>query len=164
MSTTPEGRAAQMLAALWDGRLPVDVKAIARHAGVQVKEVQGLDVSGVLSIDGAAPTIQVNSDEPSLRQRFTIAHELGHFFLGHLTRGRSEFRDPKRNYTMSNDNHKERDANRFAAAVLMPGSAVKAVIMRMKEANIETLAEVFKVSEVAMSIRLKSLGVIPVWA
>ena len=59
---------------------------------------------------------------------------------------------------------KERDANRFAAAVLMPGGAVKAVIMRMKEANIETLAKVFNVSEVAMSIRLKSLGVIPVWA
>ena len=163
MSTAPEVRAAKMLVALWDGSLPVDVKAIARHAEVQVEVVRGLDVSGVVSIDGTAPIIRVNSDEPSLRQRFTIAHELGHVFLGHL-RGRPVFRDPAHNYTMSNYDPKERDANRFAVALLMPEDAVKAVIMRMTEPDIEALAEVFKVSKVAMSIRLKSLGVIPVWA
>ena len=162
--TTPEGRAAQMLASLWDGKLPVDVKAIAQRAGVQVEEAWGLDVSGVVSTDGTTPIIQINPAESLLRQRFTIAHELGHVSLGHLTRERPEFRDPTRNYTMSNYDPKERDANRFAAALLMPGGAVKAVIMRMEEADIEALAEVFQVSKTAMSIRLKSLGVIPAWA
>jgi len=129
-----------------------------------VEVVRGLDVSGVVSIDGTAPIIRVNSDEPSLRQRFTIAHVLGHVSLGHLTMKSPEFRDPAHNYTMSNYDPKERDANRFAVALLMPEDAVKAVIMRMTEPDIKALAEVFKVSKVAMSIRLKSLGVIPVWA
>ncbi len=160
----PEQAAARLLASCWDGTIPVDVEAVARRAGAEVVETPGLGFSGTVATDGRAPVIRINPDESTLRQRFTIAHELGHLFLGHLTREKPEYRDPARNYTMSNYDPKERDANRFAAALLMPADAVKAVILRMEGANIERLAEVFQVSKTAMSIRLKALGVLPSWA
>jgi Zn-dependent peptidase ImmA (M78 family) len=58
---------------------PVDVRAIAEGEGIIViTEPFEDEVSGVLVVDGQRATIGVNESHHPRRQRFTIAHELGH--------------------------------------------------------------------------------------
>jgi Zn-dependent peptidase ImmA (M78 family) len=126
-SRTPERAARQVLDAWWDGSLPVNPRKIAMQQSTQVKASPQLDVSGIVSMgEDGAPVIQVNATESNVRQRFTIAHELGHVMLEHLTPEKQEFRDPKQNYALGNFDPRQRDANRFTAMLLMPPKAVHA--------------------------------------
>ncbi len=147
----------------WDGLLPVDVAAIARARGCRLEPVSGMAVSGEVCLQDGECVIRYNADDHEVRQRFTIAHELGHVELGHLQGREKCLRDPRENYSLNHYKPEERDANRFAAALLMPAQAVRAAVVGMKEPDVEKLAELFKVSRLAMGIRLKQLGIIPAW-
>ena len=62
---------------------PVSPGEICRALGITVR-VRPFDyVAGLFVNDDVFPVIVVNSRERRVRQRFTIAHELGHYFLGH---------------------------------------------------------------------------------
>ncbi len=138
----------------WDGKLPIDVDTIARRIGVKVEYVTDYpDVSGIFSIVNGVPTCAINAFEPLLRQRFTLAHELGHFALKH--HGES-FRDPLNIFNSVMP--KEREANRFAAELLMPGYLVNGLIHDAEMVTVDALADRFAVSKPAMRIRLKELG------
>ena len=68
--------------------LPVDVLKIARSAGIRViKNSSVYDLMpgehGKSYFNGYCWTIIYNDEDPVEICRFTIAHELGHFFLGH---------------------------------------------------------------------------------
>ena len=52
----------------------------------------------------------------------------------------------------------EREANRFAAELLMPAEAVEYLVRTMKDATVAKMASRFDVSQVAMGYRLKNLG------
>ena len=158
----PEQVARRVLKQYWDWQVPVDVEALANRCGVQVQYVPALGVSGIVKRMDEGALIRVDATEPEVRRRFTIAHELGHFLLGHLS-DQPEYRDPSRNYTLGNFDPKERDANRFAAELLMPAEAVRAVVLKMENAGVEEIAKAFGVSKVAMGIRLKSMGILPQW-
>lgn len=160
----PEAMAEDILQQFWDGRLPVDVKGIARALGVKVVLASDLaGISGeVTRTSGGGYTIKVNRNDPRVRKRFTIAHELGHIALGHLAGEERRLRDPRENYSLVYYDPKERDANRFAAELLMPSDAVRNAIMRLEgDDMIRQLADLFSVSRTAMGIRLKALGIIP---
>src|SRR5258708_59499 len=64
------------------GDPPVPVEAIAAGLGIEVsyRPLEG-DISGILRRAADHVLIGVNALEPKTRQRFTIAHELGHFRL-----------------------------------------------------------------------------------
>ena len=83
-----------------------------------------------------------------------MAHELGHYALGHGTRPR----DLPTMFSSRQTDPIERDANKFAAALLMPASAIKYLVSQMGVTDISDLASTFDVSEVAMEYRLKNLG------
>lgn len=139
----------------WDGKLPVDPVAIAHAAGVRVVTDTGnLKVSGKFDVIGGNPVISCNKDESYLRQRFTLAHELGHYFLQHGPR----FRDSAENFSTLAYDPIETAANRFAAELLIPSSAVNMLIKKHKLTDFAQLADRFKVSQVAMKIRLTNLG------
>ena len=166
----PAAEAKAVLARYWNGRIPVDVELIARQMGVKVEALDPIAAGGSLSgISGEIelledqPVVRVNAADPQTRRRFTIAHELGHLMLGHLADGK-KFRDPSKNYTLGNYDPKERDANYFAAALLMPDDAVRAYAAGMETPSATTLAKAFGVSKAAMGIKLKMLGIIPQWA
>jgi Zn-dependent peptidase ImmA (M78 family) len=131
---------------------PVDVIAIAEAYGIRVKEVDGAEWDGAVDMGrpGEPPTIYVNSSSSATRQRFTIAHELGHFFL-HGDRQRA-FRDT---FSSQGLHLHEIEANRFSAELLMPAHWVKAYLRY--ESPIQ-LADRFNVSFQAMTIRLNTLG------
>src|SRR5437899_2188285 len=60
------------------------VRRLARALGATIREVEGdSELSGMLFRDGETLVIGVNTLHHRHRQRFTIAHELGHLVLHH---------------------------------------------------------------------------------
>ena len=137
---------------------PIDVKALAESCGVLVLPYPfDNDLSGlIVELDGGA-AIGVNEDQAEVRQRFTIAHELGHFLMGHherfhidLGRGDSDGTPPGYDWLS------ERAANDFAADLLMPAGMIQR--LEDNERSTSELAELFDVSGLAMGYRLANLG------
>lgn len=158
----PRTIAKEMLALYWDRRIPVDVKAIAEKMGAKVKADGNLafdqpDLSGCVSYEDGRYVIRYNPIDIPVRQRFTIAHELGHIALHDFADGK-RFRDSSKTYSLTNFDSEEAEANRFAAELLMPAEAIKQVIDAMPAPDTKSLAKKFEVSEVAMRYRLKNLG------
>lgn len=153
-SADPARIAQSYLERYWNKQLPVDPVAIAQEAGVRVflnPEMGGL--AGCF-YDENGPTIEYNGRDPLVRQRFTIAHELGHFALRHGAR----FRDSTESFSLSNYDPVETDANKFAAELLMPAAVVNGMIRTHGITDFEVLASMFNTSAVAMKYRLKNLG------
>lgn len=150
-----ERKAAQILSAHWDGKLPVDVHAIAARLGVEVR-CGAIEESGRIELDNG-PRIVVNCNEAWVRQRFTVAHELGHWALGHLQHGQRLFRDRPDAFTTTASGF-EREANAFAAALLMPADALRYAMQQGIADSLESLARLFDVSQSAMYWRVNGLG------
>lgn len=151
---------------------PIDVESIARQLQIEVHfEELDDEVSGLLLISGGRSTIAVNRDHHKNRQRFTIAHEIGHFIL-HRSDDDDLFVDKKvyhRNAAASQGMYRQEiEANRFAAEILMPKQLVESVISD-KGGDIDLsddfavyqLARIFAVSEQALAIRLAALNFVP---
>jgi len=168
----PESNAQALLERLDIKRPPVPVEAIAADLGIEVvfKPFDGDNVSGMLFRDEETSrvVIGVNSAHSTVRQRFTIAHELGHFelhpgkptILDHVVR--VNFRDKNSN---SASDKQEKEANRFAAYLLMPTEMVEGEVHKGTSSKsladselVDDLASVFHVSGQAMGIRLSALG------
>lgn len=123
------------------------------------------DVSGYFVINNGQPVISYDLTATPQRMRFTIAHELGHFILHSKTQAIFVDKTPKvffrNSASASGEVLKEREANAFAAALLMPKLLV---IEELKHVEVDAvkavnaLAEAFKVSSQAMSFRLSNLG------
>jgi Zn-dependent peptidase ImmA (M78 family) len=143
-----------------------DVKKFAKKLKIEVmpKELDD-DVAGLfVRIDGR-PIISYNQNQRNKpRERFTIAHELGHFFL-HSNKNVFVDKNPKvmfrNNASSTGEQLQEKEANHFAAALLMPKKLIKTEIDNIQNNTlnpIEYLASKFKVSEQAMTFRLANLG------
>jgi Zn-dependent peptidase ImmA (M78 family) len=158
-----EREAAALIESEWSGRgLPINPVTIARRLGAEVYEMALTDdVDGMLKFfeGGETPTIFVNQGSAEVRKRFTVAHELGHLVVQRRRHpdgatGESDvfYRGGSRNPQGS----EERFSNRFAAALLMPRSMVKARFVQGKSDLV--LANEFGVSLESMNYRLQSLG------
>lgn len=136
---------------------PVDVKGIAEHFGIRVWELHDLAPnSGTIFVDPkhggqSGYSIGVNASEGFRRKRFTIAHELGHFVLHRNDIGDGITDDAL--YRSGLSSAKEREANRFAADLLMPQHLIMRVLHQGNH-DVASLANLFAVSEAAMRIRL----------
>lgn len=153
----PVKTARSLLNKYWKGGLPIDPRKIAALEGLKVEACPNFaakNLSGELVPDGESAVIKFNPSDSAKRQRFTIAHELGHYVLGH---GHA-FRDPSSHFSMSYYDPREVDANQFAAEILMPEMAVKVLVKQRKIEDVAELARIFDVSVNAMSYRLKKLG------
>lgn len=143
-----------------------DINKLVKKLKIElIKKQFENDISGLLAITQGKPLISVNSEEDPKRQRFTIAHELGHFVLHSKDQPFFIDKMPKvmyrNNASTTGEIQKEREANAFAAALLMPKDLVKDEINKCfygGDAAIRHLAKEFKVSEQAMSFRLSNLG------
>jgi Zn-dependent peptidase ImmA (M78 family) len=105
--------------------------------------------------------IHVDLDDSPARQRFSCAHELGHYVLHGPEEGLPTdkgsaavcFRDQ---LSGAGTDPEEIWANNFAAALLMPRRLVESARRDFPEVAI--LAGRFRVSPEAMNFRLKKLG------
>jgi len=85
-----------------------------------------------------------------LRDRFTIAHELGHYIL-HSKLGEKQIKVGR-----GKSNRLEWEANWFAAGFLMPAKLFRSECEKNPDRN--HLASIFMVSPSAIDVRKKSLG------
>lgn len=133
----------------------VDVAAIAKSNDIDITyEIMDSYQSGYLQNIDDRWVIGVNRLHNPKRQRFTIAHELGHYFM---------HRDKNLNFEdatfFRNENNSsiEYAANEFAGRLLMPEDRLRdAVSSGMK--SLEKLANLFEVSTTAIKYRVSSLG------
>jgi len=153
----------------------VDVEKLARALGAEVKREPADDnLSGFLFRDLAAhrAVIGVNSSHHKNRQRFTIAHEIGHLLLHkgeqiHIDRLDSGYYVNQRNSESSTGaNEEEIEANLFAAELLMPKMFLDADLLKHQDldlfddSTLQNLAEKYEVSLQALTYRLAYLGYI----
>ncbi len=151
-------------------RPPVPVERIARARGALVRK-EGVDdhVSGFLyrNPETKRAVIGANRLQHPNRQRFTVAHELGHLLLhsGHDVHVDKSFpvkrRDERSTKGVDLD---EMEANLFAAELLMPVQFLQEDLKRLGELDllhdekVAKLARLYQVSNQAMAVRLSHLG------
>ena len=153
--------------------VPVDVEKIAEQLGLPVMYADlGAGVSGLLISDGAEAHICVQERDAPVRQRFTIAHEIGHHHLRHQFEPGHHVHVDRGHYVSERGprasdgaDPKEVEANQFAACLLMPMRLVREKVAELGggpllDHHVSHLAGAFRVSEQAMTIRLSSLGLL----
>jgi Zn-dependent peptidase ImmA (M78 family) len=163
-----EREAAKLLRQLPVETMPVPVEEIAEHLRAAiVRERLESTISGLLLPEGGAKLIAVNSAHHPRRQRFTIAHELGHLQMhdgAYIVDSTVRVNRRDGLSSMATD-LEEIEANAFAAALLMPPALVRGALEPVRAPRLgnpsrigEHLAEQFGVSAEAMSYRLINLG------
>jgi Zn-dependent peptidase ImmA (M78 family) len=109
-----EAQRVRYLAEMRQGPIDDIVVFAEDHCGIDVTiDLFPAAFAGMLFVDLGRSFIFVNGADPPPRQRFTIAHELGHHLLGHGPRT-----DVGSFYDSSDQ--REIDANKFASELLLP--------------------------------------------
>ena len=148
---------------------PVPIQRIAKSLGVRmVFSPLDSELSGMIYLKGRTPVIGINSLHHPNRQRFTIAHECGHFVLHKRLIGKEIHVDKKFPMLMRDSlsatgiSRIEVEANLFAAETLMPRHLLTKALNNEpfdidEEETVNSLARSFKVSPAAMRFRLGNL-------
>jgi len=125
---------------------PAPIIEIANYFGLEVREVDfgnRKTLSGILDIE--KKVIYLNKDDHVNHKRFTVAHELGHWILHRL----DIEKDPsltfyERNPKGGESDDKEKEANFFAANLLVPAQHL--IALQDKYSDFE-LSRFFAVSQ-----------------
>lgn len=151
-------------------RIPVEIISICKNLGfsVFVQTMPKADICGYILINGELKetfqtdrVISVNRNESTKRRRFTVAHELAHYLFEFDPSKSIEFYNAFELDHNSQENEKEKLANRFAAELLMPQ---KEFTKQYREAidnglsffdSVQTLSDTFLVPPKAVSLRIK---------
>ncbi len=150
----------------------IDIKKIVKKESIPLIPYElGDEISGMLVLENGQARIGYNQDHHKVRQRFTIAHELGHYFLHSksdedklfLSHAQVMFR---KNTSKEVSFKKEKEANMFAASILMPKFLIEEAYDKILNENSKIdddqivwhLSTQFVVSQLAMSYRLKNLN------
>lgn len=159
---------------------PIPVEKLARSLGVKLTYVstEDADLSGFFYRDPLTGTsvIGVNQHHAKTRQRFTIAHELGHLKLHSFEELHFDRKGLGGIYRRSaesatGENREEIEANTFAAELLMPldliydkldNNELSDIFARDFDAAIRTMAKEFNVSPQSLTIRMTQLGIITI--
>jgi Zn-dependent peptidase ImmA (M78 family) len=150
---------------------PVPVDRIAKQLGAHLRYAPlDEELSGMVFIRDQTPIIGVNSLHHPNRQRFTIAHEIGHLRLHpefitsavHVDKG---FAVPvlRRDARSAHGTEKlEIEANQFAAALLIPRRHLVSAFATVSgdiddDAPLKEMARKFKVSVATLHYRIRNL-------
>lgn len=117
------------------------------------------NLSGYIEKKDEQYIIVINSRHSPLRQRFTLAHELGHYYLH-----QSKLADRHTDVALFRDSNEDRlgieyAANDFAAELLMPEDRFRSAI-KSGQNTPRSLSSLFQVTEKAVLYRAYKLGII----
>lgn len=143
-----------------------DIKKLTKELGIELQSDDlGDEVAGFIVMTDDNSIITVNRTNPPVRRRFTTAHEIGHFILHAKDQPIFIDKTPRMMYRNSasstGEDFKEKEANAFAAALLMPKELIELELQNAPydiSKAISYMAERFRVSENAMSFRLSNIG------
>jgi Zn-dependent peptidase ImmA (M78 family) len=162
-------RAAELVEQIGVKAPPVPVEKIAKQLGVVVQYAPFDDeLSGMAFLKEGVAIIGINSNHHPNRQRYTLAHELAHICLHrwHLEAGvhvdQSSVNSLRRDLVSADGtNPLEREANAFAAELLMPrkllAGALDERMLDLDDDRLLALAKRFKVSLMALQYRLQRM-------
>jgi Zn-dependent peptidase ImmA (M78 family) len=142
-----------------------DIHSLVEKMGgvVQIEDTLLSDPehTGSLYVEGPSKfRIVVPSHTSPERDRFTVAHELGHYVLHYLWAKKKNPAFPDRVVAFRRGSERiEWEANWFAAAFLMPEASFRSVYAE-KGGDIRSVADHFLVSTAAAEVRAKGLGLI----
>ena len=139
-------------------KIPVNILKIAKANDIAVYKADlEKKILGAIRYDKESKkyTILLNEKQTHEQQRFTLAHELGHFFLHKEILESNELHV---DIMYKIEDEQEAEVDYFAGALLMN----RLLLEKMYEKNpsIRDLAEMFEVSISVMTIRLDILGLI----
>lgn len=148
------------LAKFWDlfDSRPVPVGEIAKRLGISVAtKTLPTDISGSIRLSGGSFKIEVNNTDAPVRQRFTVSHEIGHFLLHRDEIDAKGITDTIL-YRSNLSNAKEAEANRVAAAILLPWKQVLAwhettLGGEPRLETVERVSDAFRASRLAVGYR-----------
>lgn len=150
---------------------PIDIEKIAKNLNINIQyEPFDGELSGLLIIDEKKDitAIGVNSTYPKNRQRFIIAHEIGHYLL-HRKHG--TYIDTTIKYNLKRDisfkeHYEEVEANMFALSILIPQKMIEDLIENRYSSfdfndnkEINEIADYFQVTPQTLMIRLAKLNI-----
>lgn len=134
--------------------LPVKTGDLCRSLGIKVVAHEGELCAfgdGQSTLLNGKPIIAVNVCTSLERQRFTVAHEIGHILLGHVGEYSLINREPS-----PNDNPIEQEANIFASRLLAPAC----VLWVLDIHSADEIAELCKISKTAATFRAERMRVL----
>lgn len=157
---------------------PVDLKKLANKLNIDVRYVEFSDeTSGKIKYNYSDDNvvISINKLEFEPRQRFSLAHELGHYIYDIDFENNTEIQDTEQTlFRKDVVNPIEKRANKYAEKLLMPKELFIAEVDRIKKEMfpnldnklgvqriyqiIENVADKFQVSKPAAIMRLASVG------
>jgi Zn-dependent peptidase ImmA (M78 family) len=148
--------AVEQLAEMLADRLQIkdvpDLSFIAGRIGLRIREVEadGFDGSLVRALDGPKGIVAVNAAiRERTRKRFTIWHEIGHYLIPHHRALKNVCRTEDIERWHSNIASAEREANEFAAELLLPRKLV-APRLELKNPSLRTISRI--ADEFSMSL------------
>lgn len=146
-------------------RLPVDLNLVCKTLGVRTTSyranhvlIQRRNLSEVVArsdglsfFAGNTPVVLYNETCTSERIRFTVAHELGHIVLGHVSPGdiTTVNREPS-----PQDDPRETEANQFAARLLAPAC----VLWGLDLHTADEIAQICRISKQAAEFRANRMN------
>jgi Zn-dependent peptidase ImmA (M78 family) len=167
--SNPKDHARRIISELAIVKPAVSLERIAKHLKIQIRH-SPLDneLSGMAVIKNGEAIVGVNSLHHPNRQRFTIAHEIGHHVMhGELLTGTvhidREFKLMRNENSATGNDKREREANLFASELLMPEVLIvealqgRGIDIEDEDGLVAELAKKFKVSTGAMKLRLARL-------
>lgn len=147
--------------------LPVDPEKVATSLGaIVIRQPTTVELSGMLMRRHGTIAMGINSEMEPARQRFALAHLVGHL---HLHRRRELILDTIARHDHPNllsmpTEREEAEANRFASALLAPDAAVRRAALeadfRTASQLVDLLAPRFGLTPAVMGARLMGLGII----
>ncbi|MBY8828831.1 ImmA/IrrE family metallo-endopeptidase [Hephaestia mangrovi] len=164
LSTIPQ-EAAKLARRGFNSQFPVPVEAIIKRHKIKI-ELASLpdDLSGMSFVKDGVAAIVVNLSHHINRRRFTLAHELGHHLLHASYLNDNVHVDRlvlnRDKMSATGEDQKERDANAFAAELLMPLAEIKKIchIDINDDEIIAQYAKRFKVSASALTYRIMNVS------
>jgi len=134
---------------------------ICERLDVLYEELNGCEATLVGFGSKAIATVRPSSSRG--RERFSVAHEIGHWLIHRGKSFRCRADDLVQNY--SANIRFEKEADEFASHLLMPTSIFRPAIKATNKPSLNDLqgiAEQFEVSMQAVSIRLATLDTLPI--
>lgn len=160
----PEERMAARLVERLSLTPPIDVERVcAGLANLSFKSFP-IEIDGIcldLKVPHKTPKVWVSRTMPTVRKRFTIAHEIGHIIIPWHTGNIVDDIDAPRLQNIEKQYRRlEAEANRFAAELLMPSAWAVGLAERASHVAglMHTIAQIAQVSLPAAFLKAGKLG------
>lgn len=131
---------------------PIDLNKICEYFNIKIKYKPLKEADGYFILKNGLKIIALKDTlKNSVKERFTVAHELGHYLLpGHDCKTLCKFKDS--DYIARNKyNTKEKEANAFAAQLLMPDIFIKETLEKVMPNEIEEILEISNLYNVSLT-------------